>query len=165
MQVGHHLDPDLARQTRVGHLILFVAGTLLVLPASFAAYIMGVIVFDSSMGSLSGEDLTMVLSAGIPSIAGVLAWAALGLLLTKPAFPKWHLACWSLVLFFGLCAFPCCLCWLSKENSPDSWLTWIAVFALVAAVASTAIAGRNLRLTRISLLRAAGFLHSAYPRS
>lgn len=165
MQSSHILDPDLARQTRVGHLILFVAGTLLVLPAAFATYILGVIIFDSSMGSLSGDDLTIALSAGIPSVAGVLAWAALGLLLTKPAYPKWHLACWSLVLFFGLCAVPCCLCWLSQVHSVPPGLSLVAVFALLAGVASTAIAGRNLRLARLSLLRGADFLGSAFPRS
>jgi hypothetical protein len=141
-------DPSLARKTKAGHWLLFTFATLLTLPAAFVF-----VAVAELIGHASFMESTMLVAAAAPSFSGVLAWIALGLLLTRPAYPHWHLACWPFVILFGITAIPGCLYWLAEENDPAFFITWIVVFAFVAAIASIALAVRNLRLARQSLGR------------
>ena len=145
-------DPALARRTKAGHWILFAFATLLALPAAFVF-----VAAAEMIGHASFMESTMLAAATVPSITGVIAWIALGLLLMRPSYPHWHLACWPFVILFGITAIPGCLYWLSEENNPRFFITWIVVFALAAAVASIALAIRNLGLARRSLARQGGF--------
>ena len=156
-------DPDLARATRTGHLVLFSIASLLVLPAAVVFFVVGAALTDGILGSISGEDALLLLTAAIPSFSGTLAWIALGLLLTKPTYPRWHLKCWKFVLAFGISAIPCCLFWLPRAFGMAGSLEWITGFALLAAIAAIAVANRNLRLARESLARGGDF--SAVPVS
>jgi hypothetical protein len=139
-------DPALVRKTKVSHLVLFIFATLLTLPAGFVF-----MVLPELLGLASFKESAMLVAAAIPSLTGVIAWIALGLLMTRPAYPHWHLACWPFVILFGITAVPGCLYWLTEESNPDSFITWIVLFALVAAIASIAVAIRNLRIARASL--------------
>jgi hypothetical protein len=139
-------DPALLRKTKVGHLVLFIFATLLTLPAGFVF-----MVLPELIGPASSKESAMLAAAAVPSLTGVFAWIALGLLLTRPAYPHWHLACWPFVILFGLTAVPGCLYWLAEQNNPESFITWIVLFALVAAIASLTVAIRNLRIARASL--------------
>lgn len=145
-------DPTLARKTKAGHWLLFALATVLVLPAGFVF-----VAAAEMIGHASFMESAMLAAATVPSITGVLAWIALGLLLMRPAYPHWHLACWPFVVLFGITAIPSCLYWLSEENDPAFFITWIVVFALVAAIASIAVAVRSLGLARRSLGRQGGF--------
>lgn len=145
-------DPSLARRTKTGHWVLVVSATALALPAAFVF-----VAAAEMVGHASFMESTMLAAAVVPSITGVIAWIALGMLLMRPAYPRWHLACWPFVILFGITAMPGCLYWLSEENNPGSFITWIVVFTLVAAIASLAVAVRNLGLARRSLGRQGGF--------
>jgi hypothetical protein len=151
-------DPNLARATRTGHLVLFSVASLLVLPAALVFFVVGAALTNGILGSVSGKDVLLLLTAAIPSISGTLAWIALGLLLTRPAYPRWHVACWKFVLAFGVSAIPCCLCWLLRVSDVVvGGVAWVTVFALLAAIAAIAVASRNLRLARESLARGGDF--------
>ncbi len=145
-------DPELARRTKAGHWLLFAFATLLALPAAFVF-----VAVAEAIGHASFMESTMLAAATVPSITGVIAWIAVGMLLMRPSYPHWHLACWPFVILFGITAIPGCLYWLSEQNDPAFFITWIVVFALAAAIASIAIAVRNLRLARRSLARQEGF--------
>ena len=145
-------DPALARRTKVGHFTLFAIATAFALPAGFVF-----VVVAELAGGASFFESTMLVAAVVPSFTGVLAWIALGLLMMRPSYPQWHLACWPFVMLFGITAIPGCLYWLSEENDPSFIITWIVILALVVAVASIAVAVRNLGLARRSLARQGGF--------
>jgi hypothetical protein len=141
-------DHALVRKTKVGHYLLFIFATLLALPAAFVFAVV-----PELIGPASFTESAMLAAAAIPSLTGVFAWIALGLLMTRPAYPHWHLACWPFVILFGISAVPGCLYWLAHENDLAFFITWIVLFALVAAIASITVAIRNLRLARASLGR------------
>src|SRR5688500_1982763 len=152
------LDPDLARQTRYGHSALFSVASLLLLPAALVFSVVGAALPNGILGSIAGKDVLLLLTAAVPSISGPLAWIALGLLLTNPAYPRWHLRCWKFVLAFGISAIPCCLCWLLRASDMAvGSVAWITVSALLAAIAAIVVASRNLRLARLSLERGGKF--------
>lgn len=152
------LDPVLARKTRPWHLALFIIATLLVLPAGYVFAVVGMVAQDGGFSHISHNDGAMIFTAAVPSATGILAWAALGLLLMKPAHPRWHLACWSIVILFSVSAVPGCLYWFfevlgwdSSGTEIDNAFVWIVGAAFVAALTSLAVAVRNIRLARRSL--------------
>jgi len=142
------LDPELRRQTRGSHLTLFTLACFLTLPA--LAVFFGVTVgLEYGFGNPTVQERLMLIAAVLSSSLGVLAWAALGLLLTKPAYPKWHATAWALVLAFALVALPSSLLWICC--GPFGGAILIPVFAI--ACVSLAYGWRNLRLARESLRR------------
>ncbi|QJE98679.1 hypothetical protein [Luteolibacter luteus] len=147
-------DPELARITRVARLVLFVLATLFLLPAGFVLFVVGALVSEDAITSVSSREFGVIVTALIPAITGTLAWVALGLLLLRPAYPRWHLGVWGVVLVFGYSSIPCCLGWLafSGEMSIDSF-NWVAVLALAVAIACIIHGSRNRLRAKLSLQR------------
>lgn len=148
------LDPELRRRTRRSHIALFTLGSLLIIPAAFVLYLFGFIVKEGDLMNIGMEHLGMILSAVIPSLTGSLAWTALGILLMRPAYPSWHRVCWSFVELFGITTIPCSILWICLEPSKGSPFTLVAGFAFLTAIYSVVVATRNLKLSRLSLIRA-----------
>jgi hypothetical protein len=155
------LDPVLARKTRPWHLALFTIATLLVLPAGYVFVVVIMLTLDGGFGHISRNDGAMIFSAAIPSATGILAWAALGMLMMKPAHPRWHLVCWPFVMLFGISAVPGCIYWMVEVLSPhfsglglNNLFGWIVMTALAAALVSMAVGLRNFLLARRSLAAA-----------
>lgn len=145
------LDPDLARRTRAGHWTLFLINTILLVPAVFCTMALWSFAQESSTSLSTLVDLEMLVIS-LPTISGILAWAALGLLLTKTAFPRWHLGSWGFVLFFGLSSIPGGLFMMANLGEMPLYLGLSAFIIGLGAFASW-IAIRNLRLAWISLRR------------
>jgi hypothetical protein len=145
------LDPDLARRTRVGHWTLFAINTILLIPAVFCTMALWSFAQESSTSLSTLVDLEMLVIS-LPTISGILAWAALGLLLTKTAFPRWHLGSWVFVLFFGLTTIPGGLLMMANLGYMPLYLG-LSCFVMGLGVAASWIAVRNLRLAWLSLRR------------
>lgn len=145
------LDPDLRHRTRGSHITLFTLGCFLTLPALAVFYIL-VVALDSGVGSMSLQEGSLMVSAVLSSSLGVFAWAALGLLLTKPADPKWHATVWCLVIAFASVTLPSCVLWLFSPMGADA-LGPILVPVFIIAAASLAYGCRNLQMARHSLRR------------
>ena len=156
------LDPDLARRTRVGHWTLFVINTILLVPAVFFTMALWSFAQESSTSLSTLVDLEMLVIS-LPTISGILAWAALGLLLTKTAFPRWHLGSWLFVLFFGLTAIPGGLYMMANLGDMPVYLG-ISCFVIGLGLAAGWIAIRNLRLAWTSLRRSRNLSRPELPR-
>ncbi|WP_035601067.1 hypothetical protein [Haloferula sp. BvORR071] len=146
-------DPSLAQKTRGSHLVLFTIGCFLMLPAAAVFALMAMAMEEGAIFNLNGEELGLVFTAALTSTTGVLAWAALGLLLTKPARPKWHFAAWSLVLSFGIFSVPACIYWLAADHHPQESIKWIVATVLMIGVVCALLGARNLSFTRASFCR------------
>lgn len=141
------LDPELRRQTRASHLTFFILACFLILPA-LAVFFGLTVSLEYGFGNFTLLDLALMVSAVLSSSLGVLAWAALGLLLTKPAYPKWHATAWGLVMAFALVAMPSSLLWICCAPGGP-----ILLPVFVIAAASLAYGWQNLQLARESLRR------------
>jgi hypothetical protein len=145
------LDPELRRLTRGSHIALFTLACFLILPA-LAVFFGLTVGLEYGFGSLTMQDFVLLVAAVLSSSLGVLAWAALGLLLTKPAYPRWHATAWGLVVAFSIVALPSSLLWICCAPG-GSFAGTILVPVFAIASASLAYGWRNLRLTRESLRR------------
>lgn len=144
-------DPDLARRTRAGHWTLFLIHTVLLVPGVFYTMALWHFARESrtSLSTLADQEMLVI---SLPAISGILAWAALGLLLTKPASPRWHLASWGLVLFFGLSCIPGGLLMMANLGEMPLYLG-LSGFVIGLGATASWIAIRNLRLAWHSLFR------------
>lgn len=138
------LDPSLGRATRVGHIVLFVLGTPLLVPAFFVLSL----AVTSSFLSHNADALALPLIAIGGSATGILAWTALGLLFFKPADRAWHRLCWGTVALFGAVAGLGSILWLAApEPSPDI-IQFILIAVLFTSVASIGLGARNFLQAR-----------------
>ncbi|QJE94936.1 hypothetical protein [Luteolibacter luteus] len=157
------LDPDLARRTRAGHWTLFLINTILLVPAVFGTMVLWQFARESKTSLRTLVDLEMLVIS-LPTISGILAWAALGLLLTKPSFPRWHLGSWAFVLLFGLSSIPGGLLMMANLGEMPVYLGLSAFVICLGATASW-ISIRNMRLAWHSLRRSRNLSGPAPSRS
>ncbi len=145
------LDPDLRRRTHSSHITLFTLACFLTLPA-FAVFFVLAMALDSGLGSMTLQQGVMLGSAVLSSSLGVISWAALGLLLTKSADPKWHTSVWRLVITFAGVTLPSTLLWMF--TSPGAEISVLILFPVFVIAASALSYGcRNLKMARHSLRR------------
>jgi len=140
------LDAELARRTKVTHIVLFVLGTLLMLPGAFVAYFALILM---GMGGFPGFGEKAIANPVHCAIAatgtGVLAWVMLGLLFFKRADPRWHVVVWPSLVLFSVVAGFSCFVWLEMgEIAP--LITVVIWTVVIAALLCVAIGIRNLDL-------------------
>jgi len=142
------LDAELARRTKVTHIVLFVLGTLLMLPGAFVAYFALIL---TGMGGFPGFGEKAIANPVHCAIAGtgtgVIAWVMLGLLFFKRADPRWHLVVWPSVMLFSVVSGVGCFVWLTMGEGADvSVINSVLWTVLIAALLCLVIGIRNLDL-------------------
>ncbi len=142
------LDAELVRRTKVSHIVLFVFGTLLLLPGALVSYFTVILM---SMGGFPGFGEKAIANPVHCAIAGtgtgVIAWVMLGLLFFKRADPRWHVVVWPSLVLFSVVAGFSCFVWLTMGEVADvpliAGVLWTVV---IAAVLCLIIGIRNLDL-------------------
>ncbi|MEI7928547.1 MAG: hypothetical protein WCH40_08355, partial [Verrucomicrobiales bacterium] len=140
------LDAELVRRTKVFHIILFVLGTLLMLPGAVVSYFAAMLM---DMGGFPGFGEKAIANPIYCAIAGtgtgVLAWVMLGLLFFKRADPRWHVVVWPSLILFSVVAGFGCFVWLTMHEVADTTLIVAVLWTVViASVLCLVIGCRNL---------------------
>lgn len=148
------LDPSLWKKTKLTHLVLFILGSLLMLPSVLVAYFCLLLMGPAGSSGFGGSSMVDPIHAAIAGTGcGVLAWSALGLLFFKRTDPRFHLASWSTVILFSVVAGYGTFVWLTLGEGDMHWITW-TLWAVVFSSVTGFIAGfRNLLLAWKSLER------------
>jgi len=168
------IDPELARHTRITHIVMAVVGTLLMIPACLILFGISMLLLEGFGGPGRPREWAAVISAVAGSVTGGLGWCALCLLFFKRADARWHLAAWSLCALHGVVTLPGIVGWsvfVMREmlrhwprGDIDAFLL-VLVFATILAnsCACILLGLRNARLARTSLARSADSPTPAIP--
>lgn len=144
-----HLVPELWKRSKVSHITLFSAGTLLMIPGMYGlfAFVMLVSMWDMLSSSIGPKEMLGLISALASICTGCLAWCALGILFFKRADVRWQRWCWSLCAIYGFIATPSSIGWWYSAGqempSPAAepavlWAHLIFLFIFLVSVACAA---------------------------
>lgn len=151
-----HLRPELWERSKIAHIVLFVVGTLLMIPAVYA--LIAVAIFMTMWGSfnsmLDGQEILGFVTGMASTCTGGLAWCSLGLLFFKRADARWQRFCWAVCSVFGFVAAPSTVGWWiyaasefpTPSEEPDIlWAHGIFLLLFIIAVICAALGLRYAR--------------------
>lgn len=129
-----HFNPELWTASKKAHITLFTIGSLLVLPAVYALFMMVMLLtegFGFGPADIDTETFFGIASVAASTSSGTLAWSALGFLFFKRADARWRRVCWNICAVYGWIGLMSSLGWfiylIQKVNfSPHG--TWDAIF-------------------------------------